>query len=129
MDTDAFPADRLPDGWEVWSDRGDGRVVLAFRPARFDGDQFPAACLPTIYLSTDSRRRPNAGASDEWVVVLSLEPEVELVSRRYEDRMTAVDGTVAVAERFVAGELDHRAAYHVPRDAYLDELDRLLESE
>jgi hypothetical protein len=120
--------DALPSGWTVWSDEPEGRSVLAYRPDVFEGRTFPAPCLPTIYVSNGSRRRrPGAGAreTDEWHVTLFLEPEVEGPTERYDDREAAREAAVALADRFADGRLDYRACYQVPREAYLDELDRL----
>jgi hypothetical protein len=119
----------LPDGWRVWNREPSGRVILAYRPDVFDGDALPAPCLPTIYLTNGSRRaRPGAGqyATDEWHVVLYLEPEVEAAAETYDDRSAAVDAAVDVAERFAAGEVDYRGAYQVPREGYFERLDELV---
>ena len=54
--------DALPAGWQVWTEEHEGRVILAYRPDVFDADEFPAACLPTIYVTNGSRaNRPGAG--------------------------------------------------------------------
>ena len=119
----------LPDGWRVWNEEPSGRVILTFRPDVFDGSALPSACLPTIYLTNGSRRsRPGAGqyATDEWHVVLLLEPEIEAVAETHETRPAAVDAAVAVAERFAAGDVDYRDAYQVPREAYFERLDELV---
>ncbi|ESS05157.1 MAG: hypothetical protein A07HR67_00138 [uncultured archaeon A07HR67] len=119
----------LPDGWRVWNEEPSGRVILTFRPDVFDGSALPSACLPTIYLTNGSRRsRPGAGqyATDEWHVVLFLEPEIEAVAETHETRPAAVDAAVAVAERFAAGDVDYRDAYQVPREAYFERLDELV---
>ena len=119
----------LPDGWRVWNREPSGRVILAYRPDVFDGDALPAPCLPTIYLTNGSRRaRPGAGqyATDEWHVVLYLEPEVEAAAETYDDRSAAVDAAGDVAERFAAGEVDYRGAYQVPREGYFERLDELV---
>jgi hypothetical protein len=119
----------LPDGWRVWNEEPSGRVILTFRPDVFDGSALSSACLPTIYLTNGSRRsRPGAGqyATDEWHVVLFLEPEIEAVAETYETRPAAVDAAVAVAERFAAGDVDYRDAYQVPREAYFERLDELV---
>jgi len=119
----------LPDGWRVWNEEPSGRVILTFRPDQFDGDDLPAACLPTIYLTNGSRRsRPGAGqyATDEWHVVLFLEPEIEAVAETYEGREAAVDAALDVAARFVDGDVDYRGAYQVPREAYFERLDELV---
>jgi hypothetical protein len=121
------PAD-LPDGWRVWSAEGGGRVVLAYRPDVFAGDAFPAACLPTLYVSNGSRRpRPGAGGveTDEWHVTLFVEPDVEVATRAPGDRDAALAAAVDLAARFAAGEVAYRDAYQVPRPDYLDALDRL----
>lgn len=122
----------LPDGWQVWNEEPDGRVILAFRPDVFNSQELPAPCLPTLYVTNGSpRRRPGAGAvdTDRWHVKLFLEPEVEADTERYDAREDALNGAVAYAERFVAGEIDYRGLYQVPRDAYLDELDALVDAE
>lgn len=118
----------LADGWRVWNEEHEGRVILAYRPDVFDADQFPAACLPTLYVTNGSRRaRPGAGQyeTDEWHVTLFLEPEIEAESTRYDDREAAVDGARAAAERFARGEVDYRGAYQVPREEYFEALDEL----
>ncbi|MBP1921222.1 hypothetical protein J2751_000205 [Halorubrum alkaliphilum] len=119
----------LPDGWRVWNEEPSGRVILTFRPDQFDGDDLPAACLPTIYLTNGSRRsRPGAGqyATDQWHVVLFLEPEIEAVAETYEGRESAVDAARDVAARFADGDVDYREAYQVPREAYFERLDELV---
>ena len=119
----------LPDGWRVWNREPSGRVILAYRPDVFDGDDLPAECLPTIYLTNGARNaRPGSGqyATDEWHVVLFLEPEVEAAAETYDDRSAAVDAAVDVAERFAAGEVDYRGAYQVPREGYFERLDELV---
>lgn len=118
-----------PDGWTVWSE-GDRRVVLAFRPDVFDGGAVPPACLPTIYLSRGRRsRRPGRrepSADDPWVVTLFLEPEVHLDPAEYDSRPAAVEGALELAAAFAAGEVDYRACYQVPREAYFERLDELV---
>ena len=119
----------LPDGWRVWNREPSGRVILVYRPDVFDGDALPAPCLPTIYLTNGSRKaRPGAGqyATDEWHVVLYLEPEVEAIAETYADRSAAVDAAVDIAERFAAGDVDYRDAYQVPREAYFERLDEVV---
>lgn len=121
--------DALPAGWTVWTDDPDGRTVLAFRPDIFDGDAYPAPCMPTIYVSNGSRRRrPGAGGleTDEWHAELFLEPDVTGPTERRDSRGAAREAAVDLARRFVAGGIDHRALYQVPREAYLDRLDELL---
>ncbi|MES3162128.1 MAG: DUF5820 family protein [Halorubrum sp.] len=118
----------IPEGWQVWNREPSGRVILTYRPEAF-GDDLPDACLPTIYLTNGSRRaRPGAGqyATDEWHVVLFLEPEVEAIAETYGDRDAAVTGAIDVATRFAAGDVDYREPYQVPREAYFERLDELI---
>jgi hypothetical protein len=125
--------DGLPAGWVVWNDESDGPLVLAYRPDVFDSQRFPAACMPTLYLTrggTD-RRPPSAGPVQHrgraWHVTLFLEPEVELDEHHvYPDRETAVAATVDLATRFAGGDVDVREVYQVPREDYLDELESLV---
>ncbi|WP_435065719.1 DUF5820 family protein [Halobaculum sp. EA56] len=122
----------LPEGWSVWTDEPGGRAIVVYRPDVFDAGRFPAPCLPTVYLTNGSRRaRPGAGqrTTDEWHVTLFLEPEVEVESRRFDDRAAALAGVHDVTGRFADGEVDYRGAYQVPRDDYLDELDALIRGE
>ena len=118
----------LPGGWTLWNAEPEGRVICTYHPDLFDGDDFPAACLPTIYVTDGSRRaRPGAGqyATGEWHVTLFLEPEVEVQSTTYDDRETALEAAVDVAAAFDAGEVDYRRAYQLPRENYLAKLDAL----
>lgn len=120
----------LPEGWVVWSDDGDGRAVYAFRPDVFEGQSFPAACLPTIYVSPrppDQRRRREHRPGRRWHVSLFVEPEVRLRDYEavYETRSEAIGGAVEVAAAFSAGEIEVREAYQVPREEYIAELERL----
>lgn len=120
--------EELPESWIVWTQEPEGRVILAYRPDVFDADEFPAECLPTIYVTNGSRNaRPGAGQlqTDEWHATLFAEPEIELVSETHGSRDAAIDAAVGVAERFADGEVDYRGAYQVPREAYFAELDRL----
>jgi len=121
-----------PDDWTVWNEGGDGRLVWVYRPDVFDSDAFPAACLPTLYVrrgSPGQRRRPGAGSGPDadWHATLYLEPEVRVreCDQRAPRRSEAVAAAREVAAAFAAGEVDYRAAYQVPRDAYLDRLDEL----
>lgn len=120
--------ENLPDEWTVWADDSNGRTVLVYRPDVFDGSQFPAPCLPTIYVS-DGSRRPRPGASgrstDTWHASLLLEPEIEGPSERYDSREAALDGAVELARRFADGEVDYRSLYQVPRETYFEKLDDL----
>ncbi|WP_432764797.1 DUF5820 family protein [Halobaculum limi] len=122
----------LADGWRVWTEETDGRAIVVYRPDVFDGGQFPPPCLPTLYLTNGSRRaRPGAGQrqTDDWHVTLFLEPEVEVTARTFDDRAAAVKEVHRVAAAFDAGDIDYRDAYQVPREEYLDELDRLIRAE
>jgi len=118
--------DGLSDDWTVWN-QTETELVLAYRPDVFDSEQFPAPCLPTIYLTRGKRtRRPGADRTGEdWYVRLYLEPEVDRDAETVSDRETAVENAVELANRFADGEIDYRALYQVPREAYLDELDSL----
>jgi hypothetical protein len=119
--------DALAEGWTVWHEESGGRAILAYRPDVFDTESFPPPCLPTIYLSPGSpRRRPGPADTDEWTVTLSLEPDVEVCVQTVATRETGVSTATDVARAFVAGEIDYRDAYQVPRPAYLDRLDELL---
>jgi len=120
----------LPDGWTVWHQESGGRAILAYRPDVFDTEAFPAPCLPTIYLSPGSpRRRPGARQSDGWTVTLYLEPEVDARVEGVDTRETAVETALELARAFAAGDVDYRAAYQVPREAYFDRLDELVGSD
>lgn len=118
----------VPDGWEVWSDEAT-RVVLAYRPDVFDTASFPAACMPTIYLSKGRRdRRPGAHdppADADWHVTLFLEPEVNRDPETASTRADATDVACGLAERFATGEIDYRGLYQVPRPDYFEKLDEL----
>lgn len=117
-----------PAGWTTWSD-ADDRLVLAYRPDVFDADAFPAPCMPTLYLTRGRRNRRRPGqersAALDWFVTLYLEPEVIVGEERFDARADALEGARSLARDFADGTLDYRAAYQVPREAYLDELDRL----
>jgi hypothetical protein len=122
--------ENLPDGWVVWNDKPDGRSVLAYRPDVFDADEFPAECLPTIYLTKGRPSRRPAGddpikSGSGWTVILYLEPEVERDNERFDDREAAVRRVVELAEAFAAGEIDYRGLYQVPRPEYFEKLDEL----
>jgi hypothetical protein len=124
--------DDLPDDWVVWSDESDGRSVLAFRPDVFNTQDFPAECLPTLYLTRGRRnhRRPGVSREDalsgDWYVTLYLEPDVQLQeTNRFETREEAVAGTVELARRFTAGDIDPRDVYQIPRPEYFEKLDEL----
>ncbi|MFB6196090.1 MAG: DUF5820 family protein [Haloplanus sp.] len=119
--------DDVPSGWTVWHRESGGRVILAYRPDVFDTDAFPAACLPTIYLSPGSpRRRPGPDDPDGWTVTLFLEPEVDARVETCDTREAGVETALDLARAFAAGRIDYRVAYQVPREAYLDRLDELV---
>lgn len=118
----------LPDGWTVWNEEPAGQLTLAFRPDRFDGSTLPAACMPTITVTRrpPGQRRRRAGQQPTgWHVALFLEPDVRVRDRdsRHDDRETAVDQARDLAAAFTRGAVDVRAAYQVPRPAYLDALE------
>lgn len=120
--------DEPPAGWRVWSADDGGRVVLVYRPDVFDGDDFPAPCLPTLYVTHGPRRRRRPGRSrpdsdDAWHVTLYLEPEVTVPGGgTYESREAAVGAARELARAFAAGEVDVRDVYQVPRERYVEKL-------
>jgi hypothetical protein len=121
----------LATGWRVWNAEA-ARVVLAYRPDVFDGDAFPAPCMPTIYVTRGRpNRRPegnrNLPPDAPWMVTLYLEPDVERPPDAYESREAALDGAETLTERFAAGAVDYRSLYQLPRDRYLAELDELTD--
>ncbi len=119
----------LGDGWRVWSAEED-RVVLAYRPDVFDGGEFPAPCLPTLYVTRGRRtRRPegnrNLPPDAPWMVTLYLEPEIDREPETYDSFSAARSAAAELTRRFVAGDVDYRALYQVPRERYLRKLDEL----
>lgn len=118
----------LPDGWEVWSEETT-KAVLVYRPDVFDTAAYPAACLPTIYLSKGQRdRRPGPNEpqpDDDWYVILYLEPDVSYGTETARTRRGAEAVATDLAERFADGDIDPRTCYQVPRDDYLDRLEAL----
>ena len=120
--------DALPGGWTLWSEEAT-KVVLAFRPDVFDGDAFPAPCLPTIYLTKGQRgRRPGRdrpAPEDTWYATLYLEPDVHAPAESYDTREAAEAGVRELARRFAGGEVDYRGLYQVPRPDYFDRLDEV----
>ena len=117
----------LADGWVVWSDERE-KSVLAYRPDVFDGDDFPAPCLPTIYLTKGKRRRQpgrQTRPDDPWYVTLYLEPAVDRSAEEYDSREAAAAAAVDLAGRFSRGDVDYRDLYQVPREAYFEKLDEL----
>ena len=122
----------LPAAWDVWAHGDDGRLVLAYRPDVFNADAFPAACLPTLYVTHGRRtRRPGRNptdttATDDWFVTFYLEPDVTVENgRRFPDRSGALEYATELATRFAEGDLEYRSCYQVPRERYLDRLDQL----
>lgn len=124
--------DELPPGWVVWSREDGGRLVLAYRPDVFDGEQYPAECLPTIFLTRAGRRDPRVrgrtqDADRPWLVECRLEPAVTIVEHRVESRAAAIEAARRTADEFTRGQIDYRAAYQEPRPSYFAALDRCLE--
>lgn len=123
-----------PAGWQVWNEEPGSRLVLAFRPDVFDAGDFPPACLPTIAVAPG--RGPDQlperrARTDAWYRAFFLEPTVRLreADATYDSWEAAVEGAHRLAEAFLDGELDYRAAYQQPREAYLAKLDDLVGSE
>ena len=119
--------DSLAEGWEVWTENEE-RAVLVFRPDVFDGDAFPAPCMPTIYVTKGKRRRKpgrDIRPDDPWYVTLFLEPEVNADEESFEAREDAVAAACDVARRFAGGDIDYRELYQVPRETYFERLDEL----
>lgn len=121
--------DDLAVGWRVWSEET-GKIVLVYRPDVFDAGQFPAPCLPTIYVTRGQRSRrpgtdPRSQPGEKWYVTLFLEPEVGNDASAHGGRPGAIAAAGEIADRFARGAFDYRALYQVPREAYLDRLDEL----
>lgn len=119
----------LGDGWQVWNAE-DTRVILAYRPDVFNGSEFPAPCLPTVYVTRGRRnRRPegnrNLPPNAPWMVTLYLEPEVKRDPDAYDTFSAALEGAEELTRRFADGELDYRGLYQVPRERYFEKLDEL----
>lgn len=120
-----------PPGWRVWNEETDGQLVLAYRPDVFDSDAFPPACLPTITVArghSPDQLPERRARSDAWFRAFFLEPTVRVraLDATYDTREAAVAGALDVAVAFAAGDVDHRGAYQVPREAYLSKLDELV---
>lgn len=126
MDSDA-----LPPGWALWNLEERESLILAFRPDVFDGEAFPSACLPTIYVREGEKdlrnagREPVVGTEGSWTVRLFLEPDVSTGPSTHAAWDAAVDEAVSLAESFAAGEVDLRAIYQLPREDYLERLEQL----
>ena len=119
----------LGDGWRVWNAEDD-RIVLTYRPDVFDGGEFPAPCLPTLYVTRGRRtRRPegnrNLPPDAPWMVTLYLEPEVSREPDAHDGFAAARSAAEALTRRFAAGDVDYRSLYQVPRERYLETLDEL----
>ncbi|WP_435194003.1 DUF5820 family protein [Natronomonas sp. EA1] len=119
----------LPTGWQVWNE-GAHKIVLVYRPDVFNGSEFPAPCLPTIYLTQGRRsRRPGAELTPDpetpWYVTLFLEPDVNDTEQSFDSREAALDGARAIARAFTEGDVDYRGLYQVPRERYFEKLDEL----
>jgi hypothetical protein len=120
----------LPEGWEVWNEEPEGRIVLAYRPDVFDSEAFDPACLPTITVApgrSPDRPPTRRERAEGWHAVLYLEPQVRVrdCDASFPDREAAVAGARRIAGEFARGEIDYRGAYRRPREAYLDRLDDL----
>lgn len=124
--------DDLAEGWELWNEEKH-KLVFTYRPDVFNSSDFPAPCLPTIHVTKGRRsRRPGRNTpdpDDSWYVQLYLEPDVTDEKRSCESRERARAIALEVADQFVAGAIDYRELYQVPRPAYFDRLDELLEAE
>lgn len=121
----------LPGGWVRWSE-AEEKLVWAYRPDVFDGGEYPPPCLPTLYVTRGRRSRRPGGDRDprpdaSWYVTLFLEPEVSRDAEEFPDREAALAGARDLARRFAAGEIDYRALYQVPREAYFERLDELTD--
>lgn len=122
----------LPTGWTIWHEEPARRLILAYRPDVFSGGEFPAECLPTIFISDRPHRhrrpeqRDESYSSDIWHLTFFLEPDVVLHSENHGNRDQAVDAAIRLAEQFSTGDLNYRGAYQVPREQYLDQLDQLV---
>jgi len=101
-----------------------------YRPDVFGGDDLPSECVPTIYLTNGARNaRPGSGqyATEEWHVVLFLEPEIEAIAETYESpeagAAAAVDvGAVRRRRRGLPGRLSGAAGGYFERlDEYVGE--------
>ncbi len=121
----------LPEGWRVWNEESQ-KLILTYRPDVFNSDAFPAPCLPTIHIRKGKpSRKPgrNTPAADApWYVQLYLEPDVSTTANAYDSREEAETAAHELATRFTEGNIDYRGLYQVPREAYFDKLDELLEN-
>lgn len=121
----------LPPGWECWSHEEGGRLVLTYRPDIFNAEAFDPTQLPTLVLApgrSPDRPPEERVTTNRWHLALYLEPDIRLreVEASFPTRETALEETIAVAERFSAGEFELRSAYIDPPDRYLDRLTELI---
>lgn len=126
-----MPLESLPGGWEVWNEEPRGRVILAYHPEVFNGQDYDSACLPTITVApgaSPDQHPEQRKQSMKWYVALYLEPAVRVrdCDSAHRTRDAAVEGALEVAGRFSDGAIDYRGAYLEPRENYLDALDRLI---
>lgn len=120
----------LADGWEIWNNEPQGRIILAFRPDIFNTTDFPPACLPTITIAPGPS--PNAPpdyrqASTAWHVALYLEPRVRVTNKdtTVSTRPEAIDCGTTLSHEFTDGQIDFAAAYMDPRPDYITKLNQL----
>ncbi|CAJ53101.1 DUF5820 family protein [Haloquadratum walsbyi] len=120
-----------PIGWQIWNNEPGGKRILVFRPDIFsERNDLPAMCLPTIHVTNGSQAsRPGASQiqTDTWHVILTLEPEIEAITKSYETRQTALTSAHDIAERFTQGKIEYRDPYQVPRPDYFQMLDDVIE--
>ena len=123
-------ADALAPGWEVWNEEPT-KIILAYRPDVFNGGDFPAECLPTLYVTRGKRsRRPGAQrVGEDWHVTLYLEPDVDDGGQSVDSKAAAIDAAKDRAAAFAAGEVEYRSLYQVPRATYFEKLDELVGTE
>ncbi len=122
----------LADGWEIWNNEPQGRIILAYRPDIFNTTDFPAACLPTITIAPGPS--PNAPpdhrqASSTWHVVLYLEPRVRVTKKdtTVATRPEAIEQAISLSHEFTDGQIDFTDAYIDPRLDYIMKLNQLTE--
>lgn len=122
----------FPAGWTRWHDGSDGTLIVTYRPDVFDGQAFPAPCLPTVSVKRERvqgpRGRPIVRSERDtgWTVELRLEPDIVVERLTRESREAAVETAYELTRAFAKGEIPYRDAYDHPRTAYLDELDALI---
>lgn len=116
--------DALAAGWRLWNEEPT-KLILAFRPDVFDGEEVPAECMPTIYVTRGKRsRRPGSErVGDQWFVTLYLEPDVDDGGAAYDTKDDAIEAARELTAAFAAGAVDYRDLYQVPREEYFAKLD------